>query len=458
MRSVFIEKNFESWRIQARRLLEYRVLPHEIEWITEDQMFSLSEVWAESGEKHVITISKEFIEEARMVSCFRDNSTWALLYRIAFRLVYENKKLLDDFLDKDVIEFQRKRQLVSRDIHKMKAFVRFKEVPTDDGVVYVAWHRPDHRITRLAASFFKDRFNGMKWIIMTEDETINWDGEEITFSAGVPEHEAKLFDEKEDLWKTYYKAIFNPARIKISAMKKELPVRHWKTLPETELITELLDEAPERLKEFYDSQRTAPQEALERKFPTLSALNASLEKCRACGICEKSNGPVFGEGPSQAKIVFVGEQPGDEEDLKKRPFIGPAGQLLMDAFQQTGIDRSEHYLTNAVKGFKWLPKQHMRWHKGASLAEVATCRPWLKQELELVKPEILVCLGRTPAHSVLGKMVKISDVRGKFFETQFAKKTIILPHPAAILRTDPMEKDQAYADFLIDLEKVAKLK
>lgn len=456
MRSVHIEDNFDSWRNEARKLLEYRVMPHEVDFITEAQMFALNEVWTPIGHKHTINVPRDFMNDALMVSCFRDPSTWSLLYRIAFRIVFEDHDLLKDPMDSDVMEFYKRQRLVSRDVHKMKAFVRFKEVDTEDGKVYMAWHRPDHRITRLAAGFFKDRFNGMKWIIMTEDETINWDGEHLSFTAGVPEHEAKLIDEKEDLWKTYYRAIFNPARIKVSAMKKELPVRHWKTLPETELITSLLDEAPERLKEFYDSQR-ANTSQIKRKFPTLSAMNASLEKCRACGICEKANGPVFGEGPSQAKMVFVGEQPGDEEDLKKRPFIGPAGKVLNEGLLQANIHREEAYLTNAVKGFKWLPKSHMRWHKGASLAEVATCRPWLKQELELVKPEILVCLGRTAAHSVLGKMVKIEDVRGKFFETSFARKTIVLPHPAAILRTPIEEQSEALNRFHEELKLISKV-
>jgi probable DNA metabolism protein len=456
MKSVLIERTFESWRTKARELLEYRVSPHDIEWITETQIFSLSEDWQKSGEKRSVSVPRDFIEEAQIVSCFRDDSTWDLLYRLAYRLVFEDKKLLADFLDVDVIEFQKRARLVGRDVHKMKAFVRFKEVETEKGKVYMAWHRPDHRITKLAANFFKDRFNGMKWIIMTEDETINWDGEDLSFSDGVPEHEAKILDEKEDLWKTYYRAIFNPARIKVSAMKKELPVRHWKTLPETELITSLLDEAPQRLEEFYQSQRSLPQ-AFERKFPTLGALNLSLEKCKACSICEKANGPVFGEGKQNARMVFVGEQPGDEEDLKKRPFIGPSGQLLNEGLLKANISREDLYVTNAVKGFKWLPKNHQRWHKGASLSEVATCRPWLKQELELVKPEVLVCLGRTAAHSVLGKVVKMSEVRGKIFETQYAKKTIIIPHPASVLRSPLEEQIESLGQFENDLLLIATL-
>jgi uracil-DNA glycosylase family 4 len=155
--------------------------------------------------------------------------------------------------------------------------------------------------------------------------------------------------------------------------------------------------------------------------------------------------------------VFVGEQPGDEEDLKKRPFIGPSGQLLNEGLLKANISREDLYVTNAVKGFKWLPKNHQRWHKGASLSEVATCRPWLKQELELVKPEVLVCLGRTAAHSVLGKVVKMSEVRGKIFETQYAKKTIIIPHPASVLRSPLEEQIESLGQFENDLLLIATL-
>lgn len=451
MNIVRIEPSFISWREKARQLLAKKIHYNDVEWTHDENGMFFGEIWQDIQVKPgVVSVPKEFMDLAISVSAFREMSTWSLLYRALYRLVFEEKRLLENPLDHDVMEMHSRAKLVSRDIHKMKAFVRFKEVQSDDGVIYMAWHNPDHRIIRLAAPFFKDRFNGMKWVIMTNDETANWNGEELTFSPGVPKEDAPQFDDKEDLWKTYYRAIFNPARIKISAMKKELPVRHWKTLPETELITELIAEAPDRLEAFYDSQRKAP----EVQFTSLEELNVNLAKCRACGICENATAPVPGAGPLNPKIMIIGEQPGNEEDLAGKPFIGPAGSVLNDALKRVGLDRSQMYLTNAVKGFKYLPKAHMRWHKGASISEITTCKSWLKKEIELVKPETIVCLGRSAALSIVGKMVKIENVRGKFFESAFAKNTIILPHPASILR-DMNDKEKAFEDFVTDWKKLS---
>lgn len=451
MNIVKIEPSFLSWREKARQLLSRKIHFDEVEWTYDDNGMFFGNFWEDVEVKEGPRVPKEFMELAISVSAFRDMSTWSLLYRSLYRLVYEENRLLENPLDSDVMEMQSRARLVSRDIHKMKAFVRFKEVQGEEGPVYMAWHNPDHRIIRLAAPFFKDRFNGMKWVIMTEDETANWDGETLTFSPGVSKEEAPKDDEKEDLWKTYYRAIFNPARIKISAMKKELPVRHWKTLPESELITGLIQEAPNRLEEFYESQRKAP----EVNFGSLEELNVSLAKCRACGICEHATAPVPGQGMLNPKIMVIGEQPGNDEDLAGKPFIGPAGGVLNDALKRVSLDRIDMYLTNAVKGFKYIPKGHQRWHKGASISEITICKSWLKKEIELVKPETIVCLGRSAALSIGGKMVKIEDVRGRFFESAFAKKTIILPHPASILR-DMNDKEKAFQDFVLDWQKVSE--
>lgn len=446
---VKIDPTFLSWREKARQLLSKNIHFDDVEWITDEHGMLFGDFWQDIEVNSTPRVPREFLDLALSVSAYRDNSTWSLLYRSLYRLVFLDQRLLDNPLDTDVMELHSRAKLVSRDIHKMKAFVRFKEVQSEEGTIYMAWHRPDHRIIRLAAPFFKDRFNGMKWVIMTEDETANWNGEELTFTEGVPKEKAPQFDDKEDLWKTYYRAIFNPARIKISAMKKELPVRHWKTLPETELITGLIQEAPERLEEFYLSQRKAP----DVQYSSLEDMNEALMKCRACGICEKATAPVKGSGPKQAEVLVIGEQPGNEEDLQGLPFVGPAGNVLNEALKQVGILRQDLYLTNAVKGFKYLPKAHMRWHKGASISEITTCKSWLKKEIELVRPKTIVCLGRSAALSVIGKMVKIEDVRGRWFESAFGTKTIILPHPASILR-DMNDQEKAFASFISDWERI----
>ncbi len=453
MYNVRFAADFESWRIKAKQLLVSNIKPDEINWITEETGFHFGQEWTDIEVTDSPRIPREYFEAASVVSCFRDDSTWTLLYRIAWRILHEQRELLKISLDADVRELENRHKSVMRDLHKMKAFVRFKEVQQDGKILYVAWHRPDHRISRLAAPFFKDRFNGMNWIIMTEDETINWDQKSLTFSEGVSSHNAPSIDSAEDLWKTYYSSIFNPARIKIGAMKKEMPVRHWKTLPESELITSLIDEAPERLKVFYDSQRP---NATQEKQLTYPEIKEALKSCRSCDICQKATGPVMGEGPLNARIMFIGEQPGNEEDQIGTPFIGPAGQLLEKALLKRGFNRNEIYITNAVKGFKWIYQSSMRLHRSANASEISACKPWLKQELNLIKPQIVVCLGRSAAQSILGKMVKMEEVRGKFFSSSVCDKTIILPHPSSILRIqNPNEREIAFNRFVEELGLIA---
>lgn len=441
-------RDFDHWRTQARSLLMDKIHFDEVDWSSDGFSFGESYV-ARSNQQ--ISVPKEFMKEALIVSAFREESTWSLLYRLAWRLLYENKNILSNPLDSDVQDFERRKKLVTRDMHKMKAFVRFREVPVGEEIHYYAWHRPDHKIIHLIAPFIRERFNGMNWTIMTEDGCATWDRKELTFSAGV-ERSALPPDGAEDLWKTYYASVFNPARIKESAMKKEMPVRYWKTLPESELITGLMQEAPSRLEEFYDSQRAS---AATVNFDSLESLNSSLSKCRACDICPLATAPVPGEGPSNAKIMIVGEQPGNDEDKSGKPFQGPSGELLDEVLKRSGFRREDIYVTNAVKGFKHVIINSFRQHRTAQAREISACRPWIREELRLVQPELIICLGRTAAQSLLGKMIKMEDVRGKVMNSPMGK-LIILPHPASILRSqdDPVIIRERYVD---DFCKVREL-
>lgn len=456
---VRIQDEFLSWREKARQLLLADVEPNDVSWRIGDDavdlLGSLEEHTIPPPRLQTVNIPKEFIEQAKRVSFFRDASTWSLLYRMAYRLTHGERNLLEMAIDDDVIDFGQRLKAVSRDRHKMTAFVRFREMQVDGRSLFVAWHQPDHKIFRLAADFFRDRFQAMNWIIFSNDESVSWIDQELEFGPGCPQNAIKVGDDLEDLWKTYYSSIFNPARIKVKAMKKEMPTRHWKTLPESLLIQDLLDEAPERLLKFQENVPTSAKDFIPKEAKTLSDLKAALPKCAACGICAHATAPVFGEGPEDAQIVFIGEQPGDEEDKAGKPFIGPAGQLLESSMDQVGLDRRDIYITNAVKGFKFNPKFGRREHRGASSGEISTCKPWLKAELSVIQPKILVCLGRSAAQSVLGKMIKMDEVRGKFFSTPYAEKTIIIPHPSSILRTaDPRQREEAQRRFIAELKLI----
>jgi uracil-DNA glycosylase len=192
--------------------------------------------------------------------------------------------------------------------------------------------------------------------------------------------------------------------------------------------------------------------------PTLSKLRAAAAGCTACHLYKLGTQTVFGEGSADADVVFVGEQPGDQEDLAGRPFVGPAGRVLDEGLAAAGIDRSQVYVTNAVKHFKWEPRGKRRIHQKPNWAEMTACRPWLEAELEVVQPDVLVCLGATAAQSLLGRQFRVTKMRGVPVESELAPNVVATVHPSSVLRApDDAARQEAMRDFIRDLKAVAKL-
>jgi len=192
--------------------------------------------------------------------------------------------------------------------------------------------------------------------------------------------------------------------------------------------------------------------------PTLPKLREAAAGCQACDLWKTGTQTVFGEGLQKAEIVFVGEQPGDKEDLAGRPFVGPAGGVLDEALGAAGIDRKLAYVTNAVKHFKWQPRGKRRIHQKPNAAELAACRPWLDAELEVVKPKVLVCLGATAAQALLGSKFRVTQMRGVPVESNLAPYVIATVHPSSILRQETdEERERAMEDLVADMKVVASL-
>jgi DNA polymerase len=188
---------------------------------------------------------------------------------------------------------------------------------------------------------------------------------------------------------------------------------------------------------------------------TLAQLRAEVQQCRGCDLYRGATQAVFGEGRPHSHILMVGEQPGDKEDVAGHPFVGPAGQLLDRALEEAGIDRSEVYVTNAVKHFKFEERGKRRLHKKPTAAEVTACKPWLEAELDRVRPDLIVCLGATAAQAVIGRQHRLLDNRGRFFEHPHAASVTATVHPSAILRSPtPEQRHQDYTAFVEDLKKV----
>jgi len=189
---------------------------------------------------------------------------------------------------------------------------------------------------------------------------------------------------------------------------------------------------------------------------TLPALRAASADCQACDLYKRGTQTVFGAGTRNAEVLFVGEQPGNDEDLEGEPFVGPAGKLLDKALEEAGIDRQKAYVTNVVKHFKWEPRGKRRIHKKPNAKEIAACRPWLEAEIEIVKPKVIVCLGATAAQALLGSQFRVSKDGGKFIESDLAPYIIATVHPSAILRApDDETRHEQKRRFIDDLKKVA---
>ncbi len=455
---TYTVETFEEWRGIARQLLRSRVSPGDVCFHEQSSQGSLFDAAQEEQSvaaaeaTTVISVPPKFLNLARVVACHRDPDRFQLLYRLLWRLTTLDSRLLEVHTDDDVYQVRRMEKAVRRDIHKMHAFVRFRKVISEEGEQFIAWHRPDHRIVRLAVPFFARRFPAMNWAILTPDESVVWNQTELVYGPGCSQRDAPAPDELEDLWRTYYGAIFNPARIKLKAMVREMPLRHWKTLPETEIIQELLDDAPRRVAEMIARQEGHARSAADHLPAELTwdALRDAAVICRGCDLYRDATQTVFGEGPTDARIVLVGEQPGDSEDIAGRPFVGPAGDVLNDALAQAGLNRAEIYVTNAVKHFKFERSETRRLHQKPSAREASACRPWIEAELKLIKPDILVCLGATAAQSLIAPGFSITRQRGEFLPSDWCGSTIATYHPSAILRSPTPAQRQATLSLLVD--------
>ena len=463
MQAALINPDFDSWRDTARQMLLRDIAPDQIFWSDGSnsscflpEMFETSAPIAVSAGN--LRVPPVFVASARTVSLHRDPNRWGLLYRLLYRLTHGEHNLLKISVDDDVDQLMKMEKHVRRDIHKMHAFVRFRLVPDDEGEHFIAWHRPDHLIVPATGPWFARRFPTMRWTILTPDATVAWDLRELHFGPGVPASTGPK-DDVEELWKTYYASIFNPARVKTRAMKKEMPVRHWATLPEAQLIDDLLRTAKPRVEEFMPKTTKLSVLSAAEFVPAsleLAALRNAADTCKGCDLYCNATQVVFGQGPSTAGVMFVGEQPGDQEDLAGKPFIGPAGKVLDRGLTDADIDRGEVYVTNAVKHFKFEQRGKRRIHSKPNAREMAACRPWLEAEIASVRPKLIVCLGATAAQSLMGPQFRISKDRGKLFaDTGWAPAVIATNHPSAILRMpDEQAKEEAYQHFVSDLKLV----
>ncbi len=452
--------DFDAWRDAARGLIADSVPPDQVVWQVGEQSADLFGAVAEDNPTTSaprFTVSRAFIDLARSVILSNDPERFALLHTALDRLRGQ-PRLIEDQADPLIRRLDRLAKAVRRDIHKMRAFLRFRETEDDDGPRYVAWFEPEHHIVRANAAFFVNRFTTMRWSILTPEVSLHWDGKTLTEGPGATKADAPEGDPTEAVWKTYYASIFNPARVKIGAMLKEMPRKYWKNMPETALVSELIAGAQARETGMIAAAKTDVRTGRGGNAQTAwAALRDEAMTCTRCPLHAPATQTVFGEGPVDAALMFVGEQPGDQEDLAGHPFVGPAGQVFDRAVAEAGIDRATAYVTNAVKHFKFEPRGKRRIHSSPNAGEIQACRWWVEQERLLIQPQVTVALGATAARSLFGKVMTIGRERGKALTLPDGGTAFITVHPSYLLRLpDPAAKETEYARFVEDLKLAAE--
>lgn len=448
--------DFEGWRDAARRMIRANIAPDQVMW--ESPADQSADLFAQGGaavpsppaDAPQPRASKDFLQLAQSVILHSDSKRFSTLYHTLWRL-QSRPRLMDDKADAEVRAMEDLARQVRRDIHKMRAFVRFRSVEGEAGERYVAWFEPEHHILRANAGFFVRRFTTMQWSILTPRGSLHWDGETLHEGPPATRADAPSGDPVEGLWRTYYASIFNPARLKVAAMLKEMPRKYWKNMPEAALIPELIAGAQSREARMVQ----AGEQDLGETPVSIDAIGAAILACRRCDIGCNGTRAVMGEGPHDAALMIIGEQPGEQEEAQGRPFVGPAGQLLRTHLEHAGIPAERAYVTNAVKHFKFVPQGKRRLHQNPSAREIDVCRWWLEGERGLVRPRLILALGASAARSLLGRTVSVQKVRGAPHVLDDGSELWITTHPSYLLRLGDGGRSEEEARFSNDLQKVA---
>ena len=477
------EIDFDGWRKQARWLAAHSIPAVDVHWRINGESSLLdaaddSTVISNFSALHrgeissggELRVPREFVQLARKVILHRSPDRFAALYRVLLRLRNEPRLLQVD-VDPDVMRLRVFERQVRHDEHRMHAYVRFRKVNDADGAHFVAWYEPEHRIVEATADFFVRRFAGQRWAILTPERSVFWDGTQLALADGVARSEAPTDDVLEDLWRTYYASTFNPARVNVKVTQGHMPRKFWAQLPEAQLIEPLSMAAKTRAGQMVAAEAAAPRRSrVPRASPAASMPTDSsgagetqrklLNECRNCPLWRHATQAVPGEGMLSARLMFVGEQPGDQEDLAGRPFVGPAGQLFNRALTAAGIERAQVYVTNAVKHFKYELRGKRRLHKKPAEQEIVACHAWYESEVATVQPALIVALGATAVRAVLGRALPILAHRGTLIQAPNylapSARVLVTVHPSYLLRVPPETRDTEFRKFVEDLQIAAK--
>jgi probable DNA metabolism protein len=439
-------RSFADWRAAARSLLVQQVAPHAVQWSESDHSDDLFGALEQTLAPYELDVQaatprlpRAMLGMLESAACFRAADRYAFLYKVLWRWRSGQRDVLSA-ADEDGARLSAMVKTVRREIHKMNAYLRFREREEGSGAPqFVAWFEPEHDVLERVAQHFSRRMGHFTWMIGTPQGTMLWDGKTLEAGPALMHGPQDIADSGEAMWLTYYRSTFNPARLNVKVMQGHVASRYWKNMPEGALVPMMIAEAAAGARRDGQSAgvgaRTGAVIAVsaERAQPR-RALPDTLDQCRRCELWRNATRAVPGTGAANARIMLVGEQPGDQEDLAGQPFIGPAGKVLDDAMQQAGLARNAIWLTNAVKHFKWEPRGKRRLHKTPAQIEVDACRGWLDAEISQHGPQVIVALGSTALKAILNdpKATLTAHLGTPFRHGQ--RWIVAVYHPSYILR------------------------
>ncbi|HEY6440747.1 MAG TPA: UdgX family uracil-DNA binding protein [Acetobacteraceae bacterium] len=431
MRRVVLanETDWEGWRKATRSLVLAGAPPEEVRWSVRSHDEEGDPLREETGS---FGVSRTLITLASLAIQARDPERFDLLYRLVWRANAGEKADAEETRRAQGLAFA-----VRAETHRMRTLLRYLSVEEGNRTRYLGWYEPAHYVVEANAQLIARRFSDLTFSIVTPVAAAHWDGTELRFSTGVEREAVPDDDALVSWWQKHHANLLRHARIGTA-------------IPEAEQ----LDEVPRPP----DRPPLGPVVLPLHPDPPLQEAMHEASDCRRCHLHEQASQTVFGEGPAHARLLFVGEQPGDQEDVIGRPFVGPAGQIMDRAMEEAGIDRRSVYITNAVKHFKFEPRGKRRIHKTPEAPEIQACRFWLDVELVRLRPKLVVAMGGTAARAVLGRAVTITRERGRPIEMRDGQTVFVTVHPSYLLRVpDEDAKAREYRAFVTDLRKVAEL-
>ncbi|MCC7643128.1 MULTISPECIES: UdgX family uracil-DNA binding protein [unclassified Janthinobacterium] len=463
---VRLAQSFDEWRAAARELIALGVPPADVAWQSrpgDGDLFSATPDATDTGAPQ-LRLPRQLVELLRTAACFSVPDRWAFLYQVLWRWQLGQYDVMSP-ADADGARLHAMVKAVHREEHDMHAYVRFRErSEAEEAPRFVAWFEPVHEVLPQVARHFARRMGSTSWMIATPAASMLWDGTILHAGPALMRDAADIDDAGEALWLTYYRSIFNPARVNADLLHSHIPSRFWKNLPEGAIVPAMLSGATNGERRTGQTASVGQRSgaamipiAAERVQPAREVAT-SLDQCRRCELWQHATQAVPGIGPAQARIMLVGEQPGDQEDLAGLPFVGPAGVLLEQAMQEAGMARDSVYLTNAVKHFKWEPRGKRRLHKTPAQREILACHGWLEEEIERVQPQVIVALGSTALKSILRDgAASMAPLIGTTIE-HAGRPVVTVYHPAYVLRApDEPSRRQAYAVIVAGLRQALRL-